>query len=254
MMRLHIENIHKAFDDKKVLTGASAVIDQGKISGLIGRNGAGKTTLFNILYGDIPQDQGHLFLEIDGTKRPLRAEDVGLLFSNPLVPEFMTGYECVKLFLDIHNLPSDEASIRQAFELVSLDREDWDRLIRDYSHGMKNKIMMLMVFLAKPPVILLDEPLTSLDIVLAAQIKDFLRSYKQDHIIIMSTHILDLAKSLCDDIILLRKGVLQALPDEKFKDPDFERYLVDLLTDDSNEAQLAQEAQALETPEAWHHD
>lgn len=243
-MKLHIENIHKSFGGKPVLKGSSLTISQGTITGLIGRNGAGKTTLFNILYKDLAQDEGEVFLEIDGHKRPLQAEDVGLLFSQPIVPDFMTGYECIKFYLEVHDLPADKAAIEQALELVSIDYEDRNKLIRDYSHGMKNKIMMLMVFMAKPPVILLDEPLTSLDIVLAAQIKDFLRQYKSDHIIIMSTHILDLAKSLCDDIVLLRDGRLEAIGNEEFRDPNFESHLIQLLLEkavDSNMATMEEE-------------
>lgn len=238
-VKLQVENIQKSFAEKKVLKGANLEIEQGKIYGLIGRNGAGKTTLFNILYGDLAADAGKMYISIDGNKRELRPEDVGLLFSQPFVPDFMTGFECIKFYLDVHNLPSSPQDVHAALDIVALEADDRHRLVRDYSHGMKNKIMMLMVFMAKPPVILLDEPLTSLDIVLAAQIKDFFRSYKRDHIIIMSTHILDLAKSLCDDIILLRDGYLENLSEEEFRDPNFEENLVKLLTQNSEHEHTA---------------
>ena len=228
-MRLRIQAISKRFDTKEVLRESTAVVEQGVLTGLIGRNGAGKTTLFNILYGDLEADAGEAFLEIDGVERPLESKDVGMLFSQPLVPEFLTGYECIRFFLDVHGKESGEHALAEAFELVGLDEEDRHRLIRDYSHGMKNKIMMLMAFLQEPPVILLDEPLTSFDVVLAAEVKRFLREYKRDHIVIMSTHLLDLARDLCDEVILLRDGRLARLPEADLKDPAFEQMIVEAL-------------------------
>ena len=94
---------------------------------------------------------------------------------------------------------------------MQIDLEDGHKLIKDYSHGMKNKLQMLCFMIAKPPVILLDEPLTSLDVVVALEFKKILKSIKKDHIILFSTHILQLAADLCDEIVVLNDGVLEEL-------------------------------------------
>ncbi len=95
--------------------------------------------------------------------------------------------------------------------------------MKDYSHGMKTKMQMLVSFIANPGILLLDEPLTSFDVVVADEMKKLLRQMKKDHIIIFSTHIMELALDLCDEIVILNGGVLdeierEALDNEAFKD------------------------------------
>ena len=105
-MELVIRDIRKSFQEKEVLKGASYTFYEGTITALLGRNGAGKTTLFNILYGDYQADQGDIFLVEDGIERPLSPEDIGMVFSENYLPEFLTGYEFIKFYLDLH--PSDD--------------------------------------------------------------------------------------------------------------------------------------------------
>lgn len=110
-----------------------------------------------------------------------------------------------------------DITIDTYFDMVKIDPEDRNRLIKGYSHGMKNKLQMLCFIIARPPVILLDEPLTSFDVVVALEIKKLLREIKKDHIIIFSTHILQLATDLCDELVVLSEGRLQQLDHEMLK-------------------------------------
>lgn len=112
--------------------------------------------------------------------------------------------------------------------------DDRHRLIKEYSHGMKNKIQMLCFIIRKPPIILLDEPLTSFDVVVAHEIKELLKEIKKNHIIIFSTHILELATDLCDEVVILNQGYVSALSQEEFNNPDFEQRIMDLLQEDTN--------------------
>ena len=89
---------------------------------------------------------------------------------------------------------------------------------------------MLMFLLIKPNVILMDEPLTSLDVVVQLQIKKLLKAMENDHIILFSTHILQLATDLCDQLVILSDGKLYKLPDEKLKDPNFEDEIIRILS------------------------
>lgn len=122
-----------------------------------------------------------------------------------------------------------EQTIDDYFNLIKIDEEDRHRLIKGYSHGMKNKLQMLLFLIAKPPVILLDEPLTSLDVVVALEIKKLLKSIRKDHIIIFSTHILQLATDLCDEIVILNDGKLSLLDHEMLADPNFEEEIIERL-------------------------
>lgn len=114
--------------------------------------------------------------------------------------------------------------------MVGLDLPDLDRLLKGYSHGMKNKMQMLCLLISKPPIILLDEPLTSLDVVAAHEMKELLLAMKKDHIIILSTHILQLAQDLCDEIVLLHQGKLSGVDDLDCHDQGFEEHVMELLS------------------------
>ena len=115
--------------------------------------------------------------------------------------------------------------------LVGIDPEDRHRLMRGYSHGMKNKVQMLCFLIGRPPVILLDEPLTSFDVVAALEMKNLLREMKDDHIIIFSTHILQLAADLCDEIVILNHGKLEGVDSALIGTPEFETRIIDILRD-----------------------
>lgn len=219
-MELQIEHLKKSFDDKDVLKDITFTFQPGKIYGLLGRNGAGKTTLFNCLNLDISVDAGRFFLRDKDSEQPLGMEDIGYVLSTPQVPEFLTAREFLKFFVEINvaSIPNT-MDLDAYFDLVNLDKEDRDRLLKDFSHGMKNKMQMLVNIIASPKVLLLDEPLTSLDVVVAEEMKNILRDLKKDRILILSTHIMELAFDLCDEIVLLSHGKLEEMPE---KESEFE--------------------------------
>ena len=222
-MKLVIEGLRKKFEKKEVLKDINFEFEKGKIYGLLGRNGAGKTTLFNCLNEDLPIDSGKFFLK-DKESKKIEANDIGYVLSTPNVPEFLTGREFLKFFIEINkDRIKDEKSIDEYFDFMKIEKEDRDKLLKDYSHGMKNKMQMLVNIIASPSILLFDEPLTSLDIVVQEEMKQMLKSIKKDHIIIFSTHIMELALDLCDEIVILNKGVLEKidknnLDNDKFKD------------------------------------
>lgn len=211
-MQFTIEHLSKAFDKKQVLKDITFSFESGKIYGLLGRNGAGKTTLFNCVNKDMKADSGAFYLENEGQRRELLPEDIGYVLSTPTVPEFLTAREFIKFFLDINETSiTNPRSIDEYFDLIAIDQEDRDKLLKDYSHGMKNKMQMLINIIAQPNLLLLDEPLTSLDVVVAEEMKNLLRSIKPGRILIFSTHIMDLALDLCDEIVLLNHGTLEVV-------------------------------------------
>ena len=97
---------------------------------------------------------------------------------------------------------------------------------------MKNKLQMICFMISRPPVILLDEPLTSLDVVVALEMKQLLRRMQKNHVIIFSTHILQLATDLCDEIVVLSEGRLRQIDHEMLKSKDFEEQIIELLKDE----------------------
>ena len=232
-MDLIIEHLSKRFEDKVVLRDICFTFTEGRIYGLLGRNGAGKTTLFNCLNQDLPVDSGRFCLREAGTERELQMEDVGYVLSTPAVPEFLTAREFLKFFMDINEKSlKNPRSIDEYFDSMSIAPEDRDKLLKDYSHGMKNKMQMLINIIARPNVLLLDEPLTSLDVVVAEEMKGILRALKEDHILILSTHIMELALDLCDEIVILNHGVLQEVSAAGLNEDEFREKILDALREE----------------------
>ena len=232
-MKLVVKNLKKNFGKKEVLKDINFEFEKGKIYGLLGRNGAGKTTFFNCLNEDIEINSGEFYIEDNDTKRKMEAEDVGYVLSTPNVPEFLTGREFLKFFIDINKKRiKEEKTIDEYFDFMKIEKEDRDRLLKDYSHGMKNKMQMLVNIIANPNVLLLDEPLTSFDVVVAEEMKQMLRGIKENHIIIFSTHIMELALDLCDEIVILNKGVLEEIDKSNLNNEQFKNKIIDALKEE----------------------
>ena len=234
-MRFVIEHLQKCYEKKEVLRDIDFAFEAGKIYGLLGRNGAGKTTLFNCLNSDIRIDGGSFYLEEKGIRREIRAEDIGYVLSTPTVPEFLTAREFLKFFLEINeDALSSVQRLDDYFDMMSIGPEDRDKLLKDYSHGMKNKMQMLVNIIAHPKLLLLDEPLTSLDVVVAEEMKQLLRTLKQGRITIFSTHIMDLALDLCDEIVLLNHGMLEAVEKKNLDSHGFKEKIIAALREEAH--------------------
>ena len=233
-MKLVVKGVKKNFDKKEVLKDINFEFEKGKIYVLLGRNGAGKTTFFNCLNEDLDIDAGDFYIEYNDVKRKMEAEDVGYVLSTPNVPEFLTAREFLKFFIDINKKRiKNEKTIDEYFDFMKIEEGDRDRLLKDYSHGMKNKMQMLVNIIANPNVLLLDEPLTSFDVVVAEEMKQMLREIKKDHIIIFSTHIMELALDLCDEIVILNKGILEEINKDNIDNEHLKNKILEALKEEN---------------------
>ena len=233
-MKLKLNNITKNFDNKKILDSVDFTLEKGKIYGLHGRNGAGKTTLFNCISEELPLDSGSVSLINDeGLEKNIDSSNIGYVYSDPILPDFLTGYEFIKFYIDIHkDKIKNLLTVEEYLEFIKIEEDDRHKLIKSYSFGMKNKIQMLCYLITKPDIILLDEPLTSFDVVVALEIKNLLKEIKKDHILIFSTHILQLAVDLCDELVILKDGKLSLIDNNILKSDNFENEIMDILKED----------------------
>ncbi len=229
--KLVITDLNKSYGKKEVLKDVNISFDEGKIYSLIGVNGSGKTTFFNCVDGDLVYNGGKVELEDEnGERRKLKFDDVGLVLDSPMLPDYLTGYEFLYFFASLHG-EKDEKVIDSYFDMVQIKEEDRHRILRDYSFGMKNKIQLLCCLIRKPKVILLDEPLSSFDIIVSHQIKEALVRMKSEHIIVMSTHIMQLAQDISDEIVLLRDKKMQLMNSIDIHSPEFEKYIIEELSE-----------------------
>lgn len=215
-MKLIIDNICKNYDKKVVLKKLSYEFSPGKIYGLLGVNGSGKTTLFDCINGDEKLTSGKISLELDGKIKKVLVDDIGYVKSTPLVPDFLTAREFVEFYLDVNeSCISDIKSADEYFDDFYIEENDRDKLLKDFSHGMKNKVLMLINFVNDPKILLLDEPLTSFDPLISDNMKKKMKEARKDKIVIVSTHIMELALDLCDEILLLKDGKLEVVDNLK---------------------------------------
>lgn len=232
-MKLVIKHLKKNFEKKEVLKDINFEFEKGKIYGLLGRNGAGKTTFFNCLNDDIKIDSGEFIIEENEKQRKVKIDDIGYVLSTPTVPEFLTGREFLKFFIEINkNHIQNEKDIDEYFDFMQIEKEDRDKLMKDYSHGMKNKMQMLVNIIAGPNILLLDEPLTSFDVVAQEEMKQMFKNIKKDHIIIFSTHIMELALDLCDEIVVLNKGILKEITKDNLDTESFKNKIIEALKEE----------------------
>ena len=132
-MEFIIEHLSKKFGEKEVLRDIDFSFENGKIYGLLGRNGAGKTTLFNCINRDIKFESGSFYIEEKGARREVLHEDIGYVLSTPTVPEFLTGREFLKFFLDINGKNIENPRpLDEYFDYVSIAKEDRDKLLKDF--------------------------------------------------------------------------------------------------------------------------
>ena len=145
----------------------------------------------------------------------------------------MTGLEFVHFVMDLNRERlTTPYSARENLTRYGINDSDQNKLLRDYSHGMQNKVQMLVTEVTNTPIYLLDEPLTSFDPVAAYEVKERIRELKSQAIVIFSTHILELAKELCDEIVLLHDQKLEVLGNDKLQSQDFEKEIVTILSEE----------------------
>lgn len=207
-MKFIIRNLSKSYGNKEVLKDLSYTFYKGNIYSVIGRNGTGKTTLFHCLNGEESFDGEVPIIEENGETRELSEDDIYLVSDSPILPEFLTAREFISAFVKLNNKADSSLDTENLFDLFRINESDRNRLIKEYSFGMKNKVQLMCAFILKPKIILLDEPLSSFDIIVSHEIKEMLIQMKSEHIIIMSTHIVQLATDVSDELAILKNKKL----------------------------------------------
>ena len=205
---IRCDNVFKSFSGKKVLSGIDLKISDGEIFGLLGPSGAGKTTLIKILTGQFEADNGTVIV-LDKEVSKLTGEDnknIGIMMDQFGVYERLSCYDNLKVFADIYGIKKDK--IMEILEMVGL-KDDAKTSASNLSKGMRARLCLARVFMHSPKLIFLDEPTSGLDPQTMRQIhKLILDKKKQGCTIFLTTHNMEEAASLCDNVALLNEGVI----------------------------------------------
>ena len=208
------EGLYKKFNVDWVVENLNLDIKKGEFYCLLGPNGAGKTTTLKLIAGLLAPDKGKIMAAgFDCQTQALAAKGkMGFLPDEPFMYDNLTGREFAEFAGRIYGLSPDQSFKRQKeyFEMFELDYAR-DTLVRDYSHGMRQKLVYITNLIHEPEVFLIDEPLVGLDPKGIRLVKDLLRAKADAGMtILMSTHLLDIAGELADRIGVLQKGRMVA--------------------------------------------
>ncbi len=209
---LKINHFSKTYGEKKAVDDLTLHIRPGEIYGFIGHNGAGKTTTLKRVAGIMQFDSGEIL--IDGLS--IQADPIGCkkkmayIPDNPDLYEFMTGMQYLNFIGDVFGIPAKERTQRikelaDAFEITG----DLNQSISAYSHGMKQKLVIISAWIHQPQLILMDEPFVGLDPKAAHTLKGMMRQVcDRGGAIFFSTHVLEVAEKLCDKVAIIKGGKL----------------------------------------------
>ena len=221
------ENLSMVYGkDFKAVDGLSFDIKPGEIVGFAGPNGAGKTTAIKMLTGILKPTEGSATINgFDIVKEPIKAkESFAYVADNPDILLQLSGIEYINYIANLYKVPMEKREDR-IFELADRFeiRESLGRPMKEYSHGMRQKTMVIAALIHNPPSWILDEPMTGLDPTAAFELKQMMKEHaEKGNAVLFSTHVLEVAEKLCDRIIIINHGksLFQGTVDElKEKNP-----------------------------------
>ena len=209
---IETKNVSKKYSHHLAVDDLTLTIPNGKVVGLLGPNGAGKSTTLKMIAGILSIDKGNIsidgkdiFLQPDEAK-----ENFGYVFDTPDMFLTMKGIDFLNFISSIYSIDRKEAMDYALNLAEKLDmKTDLNKYIADLSHGMRQKIFIISSLMHKPNNWILDEPLVGLDPKSAFQVKEIMRDIAKDNrTVLYSTHVLETAEKICDEVAIIDKGKL----------------------------------------------
>ncbi len=239
---IEIKNVSKTYNGHiKAIDNVTLDIPNGKIIGFIGLNGAGKTTLIKMMTGILKPDKGTIKINgLDIEKDSLEAkQNIGYITDSPDMFLRLTGIEFINFISDIYKVDVKTRKEKIKYLVKQFGLEDLlDKPMQGYSHGMRQKMMVVAALVHEPSVWILDEPMIGLDPRSAVALKKMMREHvKNGNTVFFSTHVLEVAEKLCDEIVIIDKGKIVyygTLDDliKKHKKKDLEELFLEVINNE----------------------
>lgn len=207
---IEIKNLTKSYNGVKVVDNISLKVNDGEIFAFIGHNGAGKTTTIKSIVGINNFDSGEIFINGKSiVKDAVNAKkEIAYVPDNPDLYENMKAIDFINFICDMYETPSDVRmnDIIKYAKMFEIE-DKLNNEISTYSHGMKQKIVLIAALSHDPKVLIMDEPFVGLDPKAVFDMKNIMKGMcKEGKCIFFSTHILDVAEKLCDRVAIIKKG------------------------------------------------
>ncbi len=211
---LEIKNFTKKFGDFTAVDNLSLTVNSGEIYAFIGHNGAGKSTTIKAVVGALDFDNGDIFIDGKSIKNsPIECkEKIAYIPDNPDIYDHLTGIQYLNFILDVFKVSTEDRNsrIEKYAEIFEIKKNLGD-VISSYSHGMKQKLVLISALCHNPKLLVLDEPFVGLDPIASFKLKEIMREMcNNGSAIFFSTHVLEVAEKLCDKVGIIKQGKLIA--------------------------------------------
>lgn len=232
---LKIRNFSKIYGGNfKAVDDLSLEVKNGEIYGFIGHNGAGKSTTIKAVVGALSFEEGEITIDGKSVKKdPVGAKKIiAYIPDNPDIYNFMTGIQYLNFVGDIFDVSAKDRNdrIKKYAETFEIEKNLGDPIV-SYSHGMRQKLVIISALLHAPKLLVMDEPFVGLDPVAAFRLKEIMRELCQEGCaVFFSTHVLEVAEKLCDRVGIIKGGKLVVEGDMKdiVKDTSLENIFLEL--------------------------
>ena len=212
---IELTGLTKRYGSFTAVDAIDLTVPKGELFGFLGPNGAGKTTTLRMIAGILRPTAGTVKIgDVDVTTHAMQAKSIlGYIPDLPYIYEKLTGAEFLRFVAGLYGQNGKDIEHRGRELLALFDLDDWrDELVESYSHGMRQKLIISSAFIHQPDVIVVDEPMVGLDPKAARILKDLFREYtRRGHTVMMSTHTLEVAETMCDRIGIIQGGKIRAL-------------------------------------------
>ena len=211
---IEVINLVKKFNKRYALQGTCFKLEKGEIYGLLGPNGAGKTTTLKILAGLLSHDEGEILInsKVYNRNDSKLKQLISYVPDEPFVYSKLTGEEHLHFYADLYKLPISKREEKIDFFFKYFEFEFYRKeLVESYSSGTRQKLLLSQALMVEPEILLLDEPLVSIDPLVGKKFKTLLKKFsKKGTITIFATHILSLAKEVSSRIGIIVNGKIIA--------------------------------------------
>lgn len=210
-MGIIIENITKIYGKQKALDNVSLQIEQGKITGFLGPNGAGKSTLMKIITGYIPPNEGNVkinSLNVLENSMSIRKILGYLPENNPLYLDMYIS-EYLSFVASLYKITNKNKRIKEIIEITGLTPEK-NKKIGSLSKGYRQRVGLAQAIIHNPKILILDEPTSGLDPIQIIEIRNLIKNLGKEKTVMLSTHIMQEAEAICNNIIIINKGKIVA--------------------------------------------